>query len=121
MSRRATAIVLVLLFAAHPLAGIVCEIDCDQPRKPVSCHESTPSTDGPGIRSSEHACDLHHAAGTPAVVAGSATRDAFNAHVAVEVPVRVCASRARLTSTSRHGPPGADGRSLSARTAVLRI
>lgn len=121
---RVFAFVLALAFAATPLLGVVCQMDCDQPVKSLICHESTTS-DGARVRSANHPCDHDHMGGSPALVTGAAgARDSIETgrvSVAVSALVHATVPDVRTAMTDMHGPPGISGRSVSSRTSVLRI
>ena len=122
MSIRAFAFVLALLVAASPALELVCQMDCDQPLKSASCHESTASPIAPSLRNVHLACDHDHAA-PPALVSSGGVRDSrvAAADALATAPSHVAAVGANLPAASRHGPPRLDSRSLFSRTTVLRI
>ena len=120
---RRVAFVLALLYAALPAAGILCLVNCDQPRKPASCHESATSADGVAIQGLRHACNRDHGADAVALVVSNGGRGLFRSLVATGPPALIHASvgHAQVIPTSGHGPPGPDGHGLSARVTILRI
>jgi metal-dependent amidase/aminoacylase/carboxypeptidase family protein len=121
---RSFALVLLLQFAATPVIGLVCEMDCDQPPAAPACHESTAPPDGPTVRGARHACDHDHTTSSLALLAAATARDSHGTFSAVSVPAFAYASApdARVAIAAVHGPPGLSGRtSTSSRITVLRI
>src|SRR5262245_56787701 len=120
---RLFASALVLVFAATPLVGVVCRIDCDQPPAAARCHEAQAVPDGPIVRGAHHPCDHGHIAGSPAVIAGGTARDSIGGLGAIPLPPLTYALMRDddLAVASLHGPPGSDRRSTSSQTTVLRI
>jgi hypothetical protein len=121
---RSFALVLLLQFAATPVIGLVCEMDCDQPPAAPACHESTIPYDGSTVRGGQHPCDHDHTTGSPALLAGASARDSLGTFSAVLVPAFAYASApdARVANAAVHGPPGLSGRTrTSSRITVLRI
>jgi len=122
---RCSALMLALLFAATPMLGIVCEMDCDRPAAPSSaCHEAAAPQDGASLRGAPHACDSDHAGSRPARLTSTNGRDSVGPAFDAGRPA-VAHGYFRETWTApaalMHDPPGLTARSTSSHLIVLRI
>jgi len=118
---RLFAFAQALLFAATPVLGVVCQMDCDQQSAPA-CHHSMSSSGGSMVRGT-HVCDHDHGGSSPALQTGTLARDSFGAVVGISVPMvgHAVPADGRPTFASTHGPPRPHSLSTSSLTTVLRI
>jgi hypothetical protein len=123
---RSFALVLALLVAATPVIGVLCEMECDQPRAGSSspCHEGGDPDNGTTFRGVPHVCDHDHTGGSPALLTSATGRDSVGASVAAPPPTLLhglVREAGMAAAAAMHGPPGLGSRSTSSQLTVLRI
>ena len=123
---RLCAAVLALVFAATSLLGAVCQMDCDQPTKSATCHESSTTSAGEArARSVHHLCDHDHTGCSAGLVTSTAgARESVGTSlvsVVISTFGHAIVREGRTPIGDMHGPPGLTSRSVSSRTTVLRI
>lgn len=123
MRPRSFAFIVAVILTTSQVAGVICQMDCDQIATTPTCHQSATSSHGPAVRVSRQVCDHDHSLGGPALLASASARDSSETFDALPVTALASASLAdaRVSVCGAHGPPGLSGRSTSLTIVILRI
>jgi hypothetical protein len=125
--RRWAALLLFVLFAGHPVAALVCEVECNgtpstSARGPASeapaCHSATTAGDAPARLADARVGHCDHAGGPEALNPERCSRFLPRLEAAVPscTPSALPSRRAQTVSPLDHNPPGPSiGRGIAIR------